>query len=64
MRNHSSRTPQPGKGVVMNSGSGYVSASAFRALGFVFGLLYLTVFLGIGLPWINFLNPELGSVSH
>lgn len=38
-------------------GSGYISAKAFWALGFVFGALYLAVFLLVGVPWFGFLHP-------
>ena len=33
-------------------GSGYISRRAFWSLGLVFGLFFLAVLLGIGLPWL------------
>jgi L-tartrate/succinate antiporter len=35
-------------------GSGYISRKAFWSLGFVFGVIFLVVLLGIGLPYLLF----------
>ncbi|MBF0481540.1 MAG: anion permease [Desulfovibrionaceae bacterium] len=38
-------------------GSGYIKPKDFWLLGLVFGLVYLAVFLGVGVPWFQMLNP-------
>ena len=37
-------------------GSGYVPSKTFWALGAVFGLIFLALLLGVGLPWLFFLG--------
>lgn len=37
-------------------GSGYLPARDYWRLGAVFGLLYLVVFLALGLPWVRFVT--------
>ena len=37
-------------------GSGYIKTSSFWNLGAIFGAIYLSVFLIIGLPWISYLH--------
>jgi L-tartrate/succinate antiporter len=37
-------------------GSGYVKPKDFWLLGLIFGLIYLVVFLGVGVPWFQMLN--------
>jgi len=37
-------------------GAGYISQKAFWGLGAVFGLLFLTALLVIGIPWIRFIS--------
>jgi L-tartrate/succinate antiporter len=38
-------------------GSGYVSRKEFWTLGLIFGLLFLTVLIGIGIPYLLYLYP-------
>ena len=35
-------------------GSGYVSGKDFWKLGFIFGMIYLVVFLVICIPWVKY----------
>jgi L-tartrate/succinate antiporter len=37
-------------------GSGYVKPKDFWLLGLIFGLIYLVVFLGVGVPWFRMVN--------
>jgi L-tartrate/succinate antiporter len=38
-------------------GSGYVSRKEFWTLGLIFGLLFLTALIGIGIPYLLYLHP-------
>ncbi len=38
-------------------GSGFIKPKDFWILGFVFGLVFLGVFLGVGVPWFRMMNP-------
>ncbi len=42
-------------------GSGYIKSTDFWRLGTIFGLIFLLVFLAIGIPWTSFL---LERISH
>jgi di/tricarboxylate transporter len=36
--------------------SGYISRRHFWLLGFIFGLVFITTLLVIGIPWLTFIN--------
>ncbi|MBI4804377.1 MAG: anion permease [Desulfovibrio sp.] len=38
-------------------GSGYISRKEFWTLGFIFGMIYLVVYLGVGFPYLMMLKP-------
>ncbi len=40
--------------------NGYVKGPEFWKLGFIFGVIYLAIFVVIGIPWLNFILPRLG----
>lgn len=40
--------------------SGYVKGPEFWKLGFIFGLIYLLIFIFLGIPWLKFILPYLG----
>ena len=37
--------------------SGYISRKDFWVKGFIFGMIYLGLLLGVGIPWISFAKP-------
>lgn len=39
--------------------SGYVKGPEFWKLGAIFGIIYLLIFIVIGMPWIHFILPKL-----
>lgn len=39
--------------------SGYVKGPEFWKLGAIFGIIYLAIFIVIGIPWIEFILPKL-----
>lgn len=39
--------------------SGYVKGPEFWKLGAIFGIIYLVVFIVVGIPWIEFILPKL-----
>ncbi|WP_368042835.1 anion permease, partial [uncultured Veillonella sp.] len=40
--------------------SGYNKGPEFWKLGAIFGIIYLAIFIVVGIPWIQFVMPLLG----
>ncbi|PAF51403.1 anion permease [Helicobacter sp. 13S00401-1] len=40
--------------------SGYIKTGAFWGLGLLFTVIYLIIYLVVGMPWISFIFPHLG----
>ncbi|PAF51404.1 anion permease [Helicobacter sp. 13S00401-1] len=39
--------------------SGYIKSSSFWRLGITFGVIYLAIFIIVGMPWVSFIYPYL-----
>lgn len=39
--------------------TGYIKGPEFWKLGFIFGVIYLLIFIFIGIPWIKFITPYM-----
>ena len=40
--------------------SGFIKGPEFWKLGFIFGFIYLAIFIIVGIPWIRFILPYIG----